>query len=145
MIGAKKLRERIEPRQSEIIEDLKQVVSIDSPTFPGEGTTKVASYFEARYRNMGGDVDRIPGTHGVGDHLTIRFRGKRPEKPKLFLIGHCDTVFPEGEAARRPFTITGERAMGPGIIDMKGGLVTCLYAIEALLAEGFDDFEFQNV
>jgi glutamate carboxypeptidase len=140
MIGAKKLRERIEPRQSEIIEDLKQVVSIDSPTFPGEGTTKVASYFEARYRNIGGDVDRIPGTHGVGDHLTIRFRGKRLDKPKLFLIGHCDTVFPEGEVARRPFTITGERAMGPGIIDMKGGLVTCLYAIEALLAEGFDDF-----
>jgi hypothetical protein len=40
MIGAKKLRERIEPRQSEIIEDLKQVVSIDSPTFPGEGPQK---------------------------------------------------------------------------------------------------------
>lgn len=140
MIGAKKLRERIEPRQSEIIEDLRQIVSIDSPTFPGEGATEVASYFEARYRKIGGDVDRIPGVRGTGDHLTVRFRGKNPNKPKLFLIGHCDTVFPEGEAEKRPFTITGDRAMGPGIIDMKGGLVTCLYAMEALLAEGFDDF-----
>ncbi len=140
MIGARKLLTRIEPRLGDMIEDLRRVVSIDSPTFPGEGAARVAGYFEERYRAIGGEVDRIPGTHGTGDHLTVRFRGKRQDKPKLFLIGHCDTVFPEGEAAKRPFTIEGDRARGPGVIDMKSGLVTCVYAMEALLAEGFDDF-----
>ncbi len=140
MIGVRKLRERIEPRLGDMIEDLRRVVSIDSPTFPGEGATRVAGFFEERYRGVGGEVDRIPGTHGTGDHLTVRFRGKRTEGPKLFLIGHCDTVFPKGEAAKRPFTLEGDRARGPGVIDMKSGLVTCVYALEALLAEGFDDF-----
>jgi glutamate carboxypeptidase len=140
MIGAKRIREKIEPRFGEMVEDLRQVVSIDSPTFPGAGAAKVAAYFEERYRAICGDVDRMPGTHGTGDHLTVRFRGARPEKPKIFLIGHCDTVFPEGTAAERPFTVDGDTGRGPGVVDMKGGLVTCLYAMEALLSEGFEDF-----
>ncbi|MEE9241513.1 MAG: M20 family metallopeptidase [bacterium] len=140
MIGAKKLRERLEPRREDMTEELRQVVSIDSPTFPGTGTTMVASHFEERYRALGGEVERIPGSNETGDHLTVRFRGKRPEGPTLFLIGHCDTVFPEGTAAKRPFTVEGDTGRGPGVVDMKGGLVTCFYAMEALLGEGFDDF-----
>jgi glutamate carboxypeptidase len=140
MIGAKKLRERLEPRHEDIIETLRQVISIDSPTFPGTGTTKVASHFEERYRALGAETARIPGKGGTGDHLTVRFRGKQPDGPRIFLIGHCDTVFPEGTAAERPFTVEGGTGRGPGVVDMKGGLVTCFYAMEALLAEGFDDF-----
>ena len=140
MIGSKKLLARIEPRRNDMIEELRHVVSIDSPTFPEAGTTRVASHFEERYRAIGGEAERIPGTHGTGDHLTVRFRGKSPEKAKLFLIGHCDTVFPEGEVARRPFSIERDRGRGPGVADMKGGLVTGLYAMEALVAEGFEDF-----
>jgi glutamate carboxypeptidase len=140
MIGAEKYLARIGPRLNDMIEELKHVVSIDSPTFPGTGTTKVASHFEERYRAIGGEVDRIPGTHGTGDHLIVRFQGKRRDKHKLFLIGHCDTVFPEGEAARRPFIVDGDLGRGPGVVDMKGGLVIALYAMEALFAEGFEDF-----
>ena len=103
MIGAKRIREKLGPRYGEMVEDLRRIVSIDSPTFPGAGAAKVAAHFEERYRAIGGDVDRVPGTGGAGDHLTVRFRGARPEKPKVFLIGHCDTVFPEGkEVGRRP-------------------------------------------
>ncbi len=140
MIGAKRIREKLGPRFGEMVEDLRRIVSIDSPTFPGAGAAKVAAHFEERYRAIGGDVDRVPGTGGAGDHLTVRFRGARPEKPKVFLIGHCDTVFPEGTAAERPFTVDGDTGRGPGVVDMKGGLVTCLYAVDALMSEGFDDF-----
>ncbi|MEE9274694.1 MAG: M20/M25/M40 family metallo-hydrolase, partial [bacterium] len=164
MIGPEALRARLAPRRAEMIEELRRVVSIDSPTFSaaGEapavgtapatgsapaagavtapGTTEVAASFGPRYAALGAEVETLPGSHGTGDHLLVRFRGSRAGGPKIFIIGHCDTVFPEGEAARRPFTVEGEVGRGPGVADMKGGLVTCLFAMEALMAEGFGDF-----
>jgi glutamate carboxypeptidase len=48
------------------------------------------------------------------------------------LLGHMDTVWPLGETQRRPFRVAGEKATGPGVFDMKGGLVVGLYAVAAL-------------
>lgn len=127
-------------RETEIIDTLREVVSIDSPTFPGEGTTRVAGYFEEKYRSIGAEVERISGTGGTGDHLLARFRGDNTDSGRIFIIGHCDTVFPEGEAGRRPFTIADGRAHGPGVADMKGGLVNCFFALSELMAAGFRDF-----
>src|SRR4029077_14518803 len=56
--------------------------------------------------------------------------------PRLLLIGHMDTVFGEGTAAGRPYRTEGERALGPGVGDMKGGLLAGLHAIAALQAVG---------
>jgi glutamate carboxypeptidase len=56
------------------------------------------------------------------------------------MIGHTDTVFDPGTAAERPFRIEGDRALGPGVTDMKGGLLTGFFAVETLLAAGFDGF-----
>jgi glutamate carboxypeptidase len=56
------------------------------------------------------------------------------------MVGHMDTVFDEGTVAERSFRIEGERAFGPGVSDMKGGLLTGFYAVEALQDSGFDDF-----
>nr|WP_246221103.1 M20/M25/M40 family metallo-hydrolase [Phytoactinopolyspora mesophila] len=51
------------------------------------------------------------------------------------MIGHVDTVFPVGTAAARPFTVTGDRAFGPGVADMKGGVVVMLAALSELTAD----------
>ena len=59
--------------------------------------------------------------------------------PRALLIGHLDTVFPEGTAAERPFRIEAGIARGPGVTDMKGGLLTGLYAILALISLGEGD------
>ena len=140
MIGAAAIRKALEARQEEIIEQIAHVVKIDSPTFPSKGTNAVSSHFAGKYRAMGADVEMIPGTHETGDHLLVTFLGKREIGPHIFLIGHCDTVFPEGTAAQRPFTIKDDIAYGPGVADMKGCLVVCQFAMEALLAEGFEEF-----
>ena len=58
----------------------------------------------------------------------------------LLLIGHMDTVFEEGTAAERPFRIEGERALGPGVSDMKGGLLAGFFAAEVLQEAGLDRF-----
>ena len=62
---------------------------------------------------------------------------------KLLLLGHMDTVFPEGTAKKRPFIIEGERAFGPGVIDMKASLVSLLYALTVLKQAGKKGY--QNV
>jgi glutamate carboxypeptidase len=54
--------------------------------------------------------------------------------PVVALLGHADTVFPAGTASKRPFRIDGERCTGPGVADMKGGLMLAAMAIERLAA-----------
>ena len=140
MIGAAAIRKALEARQEEIIDQIAHVVNIDSPTFPNTGTNAISSHFAERYRAMGAEVEMIPGTHETGDHLLATFHGKRETGPHILLIGHCDTVFPEGTAAQRPFTMKDGIAYGPGVADMKGCLVTCQFMMEALLTEGFEEF-----
>jgi glutamate carboxypeptidase len=62
--------------------------------------------------------------------------GDDPAGPSLLLIGHMDTVFDPGTAAARPFAITDGIATGPGVTDMKSGLLAGLYAIAALRETG---------
>ncbi|MFQ5842642.1 MAG: M20 family metallopeptidase, partial [Thermodesulfobacteriota bacterium] len=78
----------------------------------------------------GFEVERLPQTD-FGDHLLARKGGASIKR--LLCIGHMDTVFPEGEAKRRPFRIDGDKAYGPGVLDMKGGIVVLLYSLYALL------------
>ena len=58
--------------------------------------------------------------------------GNRP----IVLMGHRDTVFPDGTAAQRPFRIDGNQAFGPGVADMKAGLVMNTFVLEALHSFG---------
>jgi glutamate carboxypeptidase len=61
-------------------------------------------------------------------HLVWRCGGPT----RVLLVGHCDTVWPMGTLARWPFTVTGDRATGPGVFDMKAGLVQMFYALSVL-------------
>lgn len=59
-------------------------------------------------------------------------------KPFVALLGHLDTVFPDGEAAARPFTVRDGRVTGPGVLDMKGGVTVMLYALKELIEAGWN-------
>jgi glutamate carboxypeptidase len=52
--------------------------------------------------------------------------------PKVLIVGHHDTVFPLGTLTERPFTVTDGRATGPGVFDMKGGIVQAVHAVASL-------------
>jgi glutamate carboxypeptidase len=81
--------------------------------------------------DLGANVETVAhATYGDSLVCVLEGSGRRSG----LLIGHLDTVFPEGTVAQRPFVIEAGRAYGPGVDDMKGGLLTGLYALRALRA-----------
>ena len=137
------LRALIEPRFDDYVEDLREMVNIDCGSFTPAGVNRIADLCEKRFAAAGFAVDRRshrppPGEDPLGDLVvgSVEGRGSR----RLLLIGHMDTVFPEGTASERPFRIDDGRAFGPGVIDMKSGLLAGFVALETLLEAGFDRF-----
>ena len=107
---------RLEP----FLADLRDLVDIDSGSHSAAGVNAVVDRLEARFRGNGWATERSanPGTP-YGDLLVARVGGGTGTR--VLIIGHTDTVFDDGTVAERPFTITGDRATGPGVNDMKGG------------------------
>src|SRR5678816_2131246 len=108
---------------------LEQLVNMESPSTDKMLVDRFARFVGSQFEAIGGAVDYIP-VKRFGDHLRVKFPGKTSEK--ILLLGHTDTVFPVGEVARRPFLITNGTATGPGVFDMKAGIVIMWSAVRAL-------------
>ena len=113
---------------------LQEIVDIDSGSRQVEGIEAVAKVLRGHLEAAGIDVDFHP-VEGYGPMLQGRVPGS-VEGPAVFLMGHMDTVYPAGTVARRPFRIEGARAFGPGVADMKSGLVLNVFVAEALARTG---------
>ncbi|BAB04071.1 carboxypeptidase G2 [Halalkalibacterium halodurans C-125] len=116
--------------KGEMLSLLKALVNIDSGSYYKEGVDRVGRMLTNAFKQIGFKV-AIFKQERYGDHLL--FTHPHAFDPKILLVAHMDTVFPVGTAAARPFQLIGTRAYGPGVIDMKGSLVACLYAIKALV------------
>ena len=112
---------------------LQEIVGMESPSFDKHLTDALVRSLGLRFAAIGGDV-RYIRAEKVGDHLIATFPGQTPEG--VLLLGHTDTVWPAGEAKKRPFRIETGRAFGPGVFDMKAGIVLMWMAIDALRALG---------
>ncbi len=112
--------------------ELEQLVNIDCGSYTPDGVNRIADFCTAALADLGATVERLPA-EGLGDLVIGRLAG---DGPRLLLIGHMDTVFDPGTAAERPFRRDGDRALGPGVTDMKGGLLAGLHALAALKAAG---------
>lgn len=111
---------------------LAALVGENSFTDNVEGGRKVAAMLEELFRATTLAGSRVASTR-YADHLVFRSKGEgRP----IALVGHLDTVFPPGtfEGFRRD----GDLARGPGVLDMKGGLVVVAWALRALAQAGGD-------
>jgi glutamate carboxypeptidase len=128
------------------LSDLQTTVNIDCGTYLPGGVNQVADLMQDRFDGSGWAVERHPhagegSTERLGDVVGATLLGRRKGGPRLLLIGHMDTVFPEGTPRERPFAVDGDRAFGPGTSDMKGGLLAGFYAVRALQDIGFGEFE----
>jgi glutamate carboxypeptidase len=113
-----------------MIDLLREVVNIDSGSYDKTGVDAVGARFERHFAEQGISTWREQhGTYGDALHALVAKPGSN-EKP-ILLMGHRDTVFSKGEAERRPFTIKDNRAYGPGVADMKAGLVMNVFVAAA--------------
>jgi glutamate carboxypeptidase len=121
-------------RRDDMISLLADLVGIDSGTPNVEGVRAVGVRIEDFFRRSSftpAMISRFPGGRG----LRVEAPGVSSGRSML-LMGHLDTVFPAGEAARRPFEVVDGRANGPGVADMKAGLVMNSFVLAAFRACG---------
>lgn len=111
------------------LDDLRTLVDIDSGSYTPAGVQQVAALLAMRFEEAGCTVEILPTQH-KGPNLIARKRGDG--HGKVLIVGHMDTVFPDGEAQRRPFKIENGRAFGPGVFDMKSGLLVSMNALRVL-------------
>ncbi len=115
---------------------LREMVDLDSGSYNKPGIDAVGAVIERFLGGHGIAVERLPQSrHGDclrapvdgGDAVGAGANAGR----NIVLMGHRDTVFPDGEAGRRPFTIRDGIAYGPGVADMKAGLVMNAFILAA--------------
>lgn len=135
----------LESKEDEMIALLERLTNINTGSLNKEGVDELAALFASELRGLGfttsslpGDVIAMPSCPGsnynidVADHLLATRSG---DSSRLLLMGHLDTVFPP-DSPFQTFRRAGDTMYGPGVADMKGGLVIMLYALKALAEFG---------
>ncbi len=117
-----------------ILATLRPWVECESPTHDAAAVNRMMGLAARDLAVAGAAVETIPGSMGLSDCVRARFPHRHPDRPGILVLGHLDTVHPVGTLGSLPWRIEGNRAYGPGILDMKGGNVIALAAIRALAA-----------
>lgn len=115
---------------------LRELVDIDSGSYDKPGIDAVGAVLQRFLEGQGIEVQRLPQPrHGDCLRALVGSAERQAEggnaRRNIVLMGHRDTVFPTGEVARRPYTTSNGRAFGPGVCDMKAGLVMNAYLLAA--------------
>jgi glutamate carboxypeptidase len=118
--------------------ELERLVNIDCGSYTPDGVNRIADHVADALSDLGATVERthhepVGDEPRLGDLVVGRLDG---DGPRLLLIGHMDTVFDPGTVAQRPYRSEGRRALGPGVTDMKAGLLAGIHAIATLQETG---------
>jgi glutamate carboxypeptidase len=123
--------------QPELLQRLKQLVNIDSGTGQTEGINLIMSNLEQWLDDIG-FVVTLHNTDTFGNNLVARRQGNG--HVRLLLVGHVDTVYPQGAVTEQPFHIRDGIAFGPGVIDMKSGVLMGVHTLQALEEADFEEY-----
>ena len=124
----------IDTHQEEMLALWRELVQIESGSQYKAGVDAVAQKVKSQLDCLGAKTRVIEMPHA--GNMVVSSWGEADRAP-ILLLGHMDTVFPNGTIRERPFTIQDGKAYGPGVVDMTGGLVIALYAVKALQAAGY--------
>ena len=128
---------KLQSYQHELLRRLELLVNIDSGTGQIDGINSIISYLEQWLSDIGFAVT-LHNSASYGNNLVARRLGKG--HLRLLLVGHVDTVYPYGAAAAQPFNIRDGIAFGPGVIDMKSGVLMGMSSLQALMESGFEEY-----
>ena len=125
--GAAEVRAALDAQRDAMIVDLEKFVNVESPSLERDCLERSAHFLADLMTRVLGkpptivDSERGPHVHWKGSNDT-----------KVLIVGHHDTVFPLGTVARRSFSREGNIGRGPGIFDMKAGIVQAIYGVAAV-------------
>jgi len=130
------LRSEMNKRLPAMLEDIEALVSIESPTGDKATVDRAQDFLSEKLHWAGAEVERIPQSQ-VGDHLRAVWHGQGDKnRDPLLAIGHVDTVWAVGELSKRPVRVEEGFIFGPGVFDMKAGLMITIHAMKTLLDLG---------
>lgn len=121
----------LQGEQEAMVDLLSRLALAESPSLEPAAQQAVFDLLAERLAGLDFQVRRIPGRQ-TGGLLYARPRARSKGAPAQVLLGHADTVWPAGALAAMPVRRDGNRLFGPGVFDMKGGLVVLVYALQAL-------------
>lgn len=128
---------RLQAYQEEMLTRLATLVNIDSGTGQIAGINQIMVHLHQWMKEIGFEVTLHP-TEEFGNNLVAHVHGKGTSR--ILLVGHVDTVYTQGAVRTQPFRVVDDIVYGPGVIDMKSGIIMCIFALRVLLEEGFDQF-----
>lgn len=124
---AAQVRATLAAQYDAMVADLERFVNIESPSLEHECLARSAQFLaDVMTRVLGSPPVLVASDRGPHVHW------KGSDDTKVLIVGHHDTVFPLGTVARRPFTREGNIGRGPGIFDMKAGIIQAIYGVAAV-------------
>ena len=134
--------ERIDANRQHMLDLWQELVNADCGSYNKAGVDAVGKRVAAFLEENGMTV-RFHTCETRGDLLIAEYGDMT--KPFVLFVGHLDTVFKDGTAAERPFTIRDGKAYGPGVLDMKGGIVIALYVMKLLKEWGYAKYPIKLI
>jgi len=119
-------------KKAEMVALLKQLVETESPTNDKKAVDRVGAVLTEASLNLGAKLFHHP-QENAGNHIVAQWGESNLGEKGILILGHMDTVFPLGTLKTMPFYEKDDKIFGPGVLDMKGGLVIALMAISLLL------------
>jgi glutamate carboxypeptidase len=115
-----------------MFDGLRVWVECESPTYDAAAVNRMMDIVSRDLVLAGARIERVAGRMGFGDCIRATIPHATPNVPGILLMGHLDTVHPIGTLRDLPLRREGDKAWGPGILDMKGGNYLALEAIRQL-------------
>ncbi|MGL4428134.1 MAG: M20 family metallopeptidase [Silvania sp.] len=113
------------------IDELKMLVNVDCGTKTLDGVARVAGIMQRLWQAEGWHTEQIDLGDKVGPGVLVT-NTPQADRFDVLLVGHLDTVFAPGTVAQRPLSQDETRLYGPGVSDMKSGLLNILWAMRGL-------------
>ncbi|HKJ50271.1 MAG TPA: M20 family metallopeptidase [Gammaproteobacteria bacterium] len=124
-------------QQESMTDLLRDLVLMESPSTDPASQTPIRERLKLEFEAVDYRVRLIPGRDS-GGHLFAASRRRPSGQPAQLMLGHCDTVWPLGSLQTMPLTLEENRLHGPGVYDMKAGLVEMIYALRTIASLRLD-------
>jgi glutamate carboxypeptidase len=128
----------MEQAMERYVQELQDLILIESPSDYPLGLNQMAERLAELLQRAGLSTTIVE--HPRGNAVLGEISGANPDAPLILLLGHHDTVYPVGLASSR-LRIEGNKLFGPGTVDMKGGLLHAIYALEILAKQEYKGFK----